>query len=346
MTAMLNKFLLSISFIFFFAITANAQKAINIRVETTADQLIVSYDLTGNSEAIYNINLKFLKDDGTYILPKSTNGDIGKVSAGMHKKIVWQVYKDVKALKGNIEPVLDVETFKAAPQKPVASPTPPQPKAYKPTIDIKTAPKQKKHLPIIGVKLSTGKSKAVETNNGNTFNKKRSWQAGLYSRFNLNKKIYLQPELLYHRQSYEELFNKVDFETTHKHYGRAQLLAGVKPIGFGLYFNAGFYYGHLLGGKTTTTINQENTTLTFDQLPEMNNEKLPYLNSDFGYLLGGALSLGRGNLALGVLYNKSFNNVVNINYQVPNDPSGPSISITSPILKNSSVHFFLQKSIN
>jgi len=343
---MFHKISFSIIFILLLTNVIMAQKAVNVKVETTADQLIVNYDLTGNSEAVYQVNLKFLKDDGTYLLPKTTYGDIGKVNAGTNKKIVWQVYKDVKELKGNLKPILDAETVKAAPKKQAATPVPPQPKTNKPTINIKPSYKEKKIKPVIGIKLATGKSKAIETNNGNTFNKKRSWQAGMYSRFNLNRKIYLQPEILYHRQSFEELFNKVDFETTHIHYSRAQLLAGIKPIGFGLYFNAGLYYGYLLGGKTITTIDEQSNTLTFDQLPELNMETTPYLNHDFGYILGGTLSLGKGNVALGVLYNKSFNNVVNINYRVPNDPSGPSISTVSPILKNSSVHFFLQKSIN
>lgn len=337
---MLNKFLLSISFIFFWGIMAFAQKAINVKVETTADQLLVHYDLTGNSEAVYQVDLKFLKEDGSYLTPKTTFGDIGKVNAGMHKKIVWQVYKDVKELKGNIEPVLNIETVKTAPKKQAATPSPPQPKTHIPTVDVQPNFKKKRYQPVIGIKLSTGKSKAVETNNGNTFNKKRSWQAGIYSRFNFGKKVYLQPELLYHRQSFEELFNKVDFEKTHIHYGRGQLLAGIKPIGFGLYFNAGLYYSYLLGGKTITTIDDEKNTVTFDQLPEMNNEKSPYENNDFGYILGGTLSLGKGNFALGVLYNKSFNNVVNQQYYMFDAFNNQRF------LKNSSVLFFLQKSIN
>lgn len=337
---MLNKFLLSIAFIFFFGMMAMAQKAVNITVETTTDQLIVHYHLTGNSEAVYEVDLKFLKEDGTHLTPKTTYGDIGKVNAGTNKKIVWQVYKDVTELKGNIEPVLEINTVKAAPKKPLATPSPPQPKTYKPTVDIKPDFKEKKYKPVTGVKLGMGKSRALETNNGNTFNKKRSWQAGIYSRFNFGKKVYLQPEILYHRQSYEELFNKVDFSTTHMHYGRGQLLAGVKPIGFGLYFNAGLYYGRLLGGKTSTTIDETTNTVTFDQVPEMNNEKLPYLNNDFGYILGGTLSLGRGNLALGVLYNRSFNNSINQKY-IMND-----MSESNSFQKNSSIHFFMQKSIN
>jgi len=337
---MLNKFLLFVTFYFFLLNTIVAQEAVNINVETTADQLIVHYNLTGNSDAVYNVDLKFLKEDGTYIIPKTTFGDIGKVSAGMNRKIVWQVYEDISALKGNIEPVLDIKEMKVAPQKPLTTPAPPQPKAYKPTVDVKQDFKEKKFKPIIGVKLATGRSRATETNNGNVFNKKRSWQAGIYSRFNLHRKIYLQPEILYHRQSFEELYNKVDFETTHMHYGRAQLLAGIKPIGFGLYFNAGMYYGYLLGGKTATTIDEQTTTLSFDQLPEMNNKKLPYLNNDFGYILGGTLSLAKGNLALGVLYNKSFDNAVNEDYWMYDAFQDRRF------LKNSSVHFFLQKSIN
>jgi len=321
-----------------------AQKAANVKVSTTDEQLIINYDLTGNSKAVYQIELQFKQEDGSYIIPKTLRGDIGKVTAGPAKTIVWEVYKDVVGIQGKIEPEFTVTEIKKADLKPKATPVPPKPDANnsndpdrRPIIDINiNKVKYNKKALRFGVKLATGKSKVI--GNVPDFNKKRSWQGGLYFRWNIERKIYLQPELLFHKQSFNQLITEDNQINNNLHYARGQVLGGFKPIGLGLYFNAGLYYAHLLGGNEKVELDGAETETFFADLPIQNNERLPYLKNDAGYLLGGTWSFNKGAFAIGVIHSRGFNNIVNDQYWV-NEPEKQNT------LRNSSTHFFIQKSI-
>lgn len=91
--------LLSVNFIY-------GQSITNVRFEQDGKKINVFYDLTGVS---YRQEVKislFISSDGgaTFKGPlKSVTGDIGdKIEAGINKKIVWDVYKDVADVSGNI----------------------------------------------------------------------------------------------------------------------------------------------------------------------------------------------------------------------------------------------------
>ena len=187
-----------------------------------------------------------------------------------------------------------------------------------------------------GAKLSTGRSHVKAANE--TFTKKYSWQGGLYFRWNIERKIYLQPELLFHRQSFNEVISSNNQITNNLHYARGQVLTGFKPIGFGLYFNAGIYYAYLLGGNQQVEIDRNTTETFLNDLPVQNNESAPFVKNDAGYLLGGTLSINKGAFAIGVLHSRGFNSIVNNNYWL-NEPEKQNT------LRNSSTHFFIQKSI-
>lgn len=334
------------SFLIVFLIVSStfmfAQKAANVKVSTTDEQLIINYDLTGNSKAVYQVELQFKQADGSYIKPQTLRGDVGKVTAGSAKTIVWEVYKDVTGIQGKIEPEFTVTEIKKADLKPKDTPVPPSTNNsndpdQRPIIDINiNKVKYNKKALRFGFKLATGKSRV----NGNVqnFNKKRSWQGGLYFRWNIERKIYIQPELLFHRQSFNQLITENNQINHNLHYARAQVLGGIKPIGFGLYFNAGLYYGHLLGGNEKVELGDQVTETFFADLPVQNNESLPYLKNDAGYLIGGTLSINKGAFAIGVLHSRGFNNIVNSQYWV-NEPEKQNA------LRNSSTHFFIQKSI-
>jgi len=314
-----------------------AQKAANVKVSTTDELMIIEYDLTGNSKGLYVVELQFKQADGSIVKPQTLRGDIGKVTAGPAKTIVWEVYKDVKSIQGNIEPEFTVSEVKKADLKPQATPKPPTPDPNRPTIDVKiNKVKYSEKALRFGAKLSTGKSK-VKTESQN-FIKKRSWQGGLFFRWNIERKFYLQPELLFHRQSFIEVVNENSRVTNNLHYVRGQALAGFKPIGFGLYFNAGVYYAHLLGGNEQVKLGEVTTETFLNDLPVQNNERSPYVKNDAGYVLGGTLSVNKGAFAIGVLHSRGFNNIVNSNYWV-NEPDKQNT------LRNSSTHFFIQKSI-
>ncbi len=314
-----------------------AQKAANVKVSTTDEQLMVEYDLTGNSKAVYLVKLQFKQEDGSYITPKTLRGDIGKVTAGPAKTIVWEVYKDIKGIQGAIEPEFTVTEIKKADLKPQATPKPPAPNPNRPTVDVNiNKVKYSENALRFGVKLATGRSHVKGTNL--TFTKKRSWQGGLYFRWNIERKIYLQPELLFHRQSFNEVISANNQVSNNLHYLRAQALTGLKPIGLGLYFNAGLYYGHLIGGNQQVEVDGNITETFLSDLPVQNNESSPFVQNDWGYLIGGTLSINKGAFAIGVLHSRGFNSIVNNNYWL-NEPEKQNT------LRNSSTHFFIQKSI-
>ena len=326
---------------------AMAQNVSNVRVSTTDEDLIVTYDMDGKPSTVYMLNLTFSQADGKIITPKTLKGEVGEVLPGKDKVIVWKVYEDVNGLDGKIEPIFDVkQKVIKAPQadKPTVqdTPTPPAPRDKQTVNDVidRQINNGKSNDDRFGIKASFGNSSVVATNRTADFSKEFSWELGLFYRYNINRKIYIQPEALYHSQKYtEDLSNTIT--NTYKHDQlRGQLLAGIKPIGLGLYFNAGLYYAYQLGGKLSTEDTGNSSEMTFADFPEQNGEVDPFNRADLGYILGGTLSFNKGSFALGVLFSRSFDNVLNNNYYI-----GESNYETLD-LKNRSVHFFIQKRIS
>ncbi len=339
-------FLLSILSILFLQLSY-AQNISNVRVSTTDEDLIVTYDMDGKPNTVYNLNLSFTQADGKKIDPKTLKGEFGEVLPGKDKVIIWKVYEDVNGLDGKIEPVFDVKEKVIAKPKvddPTVqdTPTPPAPRDDQPIVDVinKQFNKGKSNKERFGIKASFGNSDVVASNRAGDFSKEFSWELGLFYRYNINNKIYLQPEALYHSQKYTEDLSSVSNNTYKHDQLRGQLLAGIKPIGFGLYFNAGLYYSYQLGGMRTSEDASNSSEMAFADFPEMNGEADPFNKTDLGYILGGTLSFNKGGFAMGVLFSRSFDNAFNNKYYV-GDSNYETLD-----LKNKSVHFFIQKRIS
>ena len=187
-----------------------------------------------------------------------------------------------------------------------------------------------------GVKISLGKSRAVVNRAAGEFSNEFSWEGGVYFRYNINRKLYIQPEVIYHQQKYSRTTDLSNFTYTHNQ-ARGQLLGGVKPLGLGIYFNAGLYYAHQIVGKLETRGDGNTTEETFSDFPEQNGETDPFDTTDFGYILGGTISCNGGGFAMSVLFSRSFDSVLNDEYHV-GDAAFEDLS-----LRHRSVHFVIQK---
>lgn len=187
-----------------------------------------------------------------------------------------------------------------------------------------------------GIKVGLGNSRAVVNREAGNFTKEFSWEGGVYFRYNINRKLYIQPEAIYHHQKYSRTTNLREFTYTH-HQVRGQLLGGIKPIGLGLYFNGGVYYSYQIGGKVETNTNGNTTESIFSDFPERNGEVAPFNKTDLGYILGGTFSFGSGGLALSVLFSQSFDSVLNDAYHI-GDADFENLN-----LRHKSIHFAIQK---
>lgn len=323
-----------------------AQNVTNVRVTTTDEDLIVTYDMDGKPNTVYNLNLSFTQADGKKIDPKTLKGEVGEVLPGKDKVIIWKVYEDVNGLDGKIEPVFDVKE-KVVKKPQVAqptiqdTPTPPAPRDDQTVSGVidRTINNGKSNDDRFGIKASFGNTSVVASNRTADWSKEFGWELGLFYRYNINRKLYLQPEVLYHSQKYSEDMNNT-ITNTYKHDQlRGQLLAGIKPIGLGLYFNAGLYYSYQIGGKLTSENAGNSSEMIFTDFPERNGEVDPFGQTDLGYILGGTMSFNKGSFAMGVLFSRSFDNTLNNNYYTGEE------AYETLDLKNRSVHFFIQKRI-
>ena len=113
------------------------------------------------------------------------------------------------------------------------------------------------------------------------------------------------------------------------------MIGGIKPIGLGLYFNAGLYYAYQLNGNQEFSEDGNTIETQFSDFPEQNGETDPFNNTDFGYILGGTLSFNRGGFALSLLFSQSFNSVVNAAY-FENDLRNDGLS-----LRHQTFHFVI-----
>ena len=179
-----------------FSFSVFAQNATNIKMSTTDDQIIVTYDLEGKQNTLYDVSLQFSRENGTFIKPKTVRGDIGKVSSGEGKAIIWEVYKDMDELSGSIEPVLAVEAPKKAidtssPSKP--TPTPPKP----PVVDVDKDKAKKKRQKDIRKGFKVGFGNTGADANLTDYRKQSSFELGAYLRWQIRNRLYIQPCLLY-----------------------------------------------------------------------------------------------------------------------------------------------------
>lgn len=340
------KKLVTLSLLVLCTFFAHAQEASNVRVSTTDKDLIVTYDLLGKPNTIYDLKLTFKDEKGGIIIPKTIKGDHGEVTPGKDKVVIWKVYEDINGLEGKIEPLFDIK--EKVIKKPQAdqptvqdTPTPKKPKDPVKVDDVIDKVINRGHVKKdrFGVKASFGNSGVISNNRSNAWTRDFSWEAGLFYRYNINRKLFIQPELLYHKKKYSEDLN----ETIDKKYNhdviKGQVIGGVKPIGLGLYFNAGLYYAYQVGGHVETIENGSATQVRFNEAETLNGESDPFNKTDFGYILGGTLSFNKGSLALGVLFSQSFDNVLN------NDYYSGSADYENLSLQNRTVHFVIQKRI-
>lgn len=316
-------------------LVANGQEISNINLETTKDQLIVTYDLEGMADKVYDVNVKFKKADSSFIIPNTIHGDIGKVAVGTSKKIVWDVYKDVDGLSGSIEPVFDIKEMVSPRQQ---APVHDQPSPQKPMVDIfndviKRKPRAKS---LFGYKILLGSSRMVVENDKEFFDNEFSWGAGLFHRWNINRRMSLQTELGYHNHRYEETLSGDENSEHSLDYVRGQLVAGIAPF-FGLTFNAGVYASSLLGGREHQELDTGKETIRLTEIDSENGEDCPYNYLDSGFLIGGSINLGGGKSAIGVHYTRSFNDVLNSAFHEGDERRGGNQFI------NRGIHFYIQR---
>ncbi|MBK8556273.1 MAG: hypothetical protein IPL65_11125 [Lewinellaceae bacterium] len=89
------------------SILARAQAPISnvtIRTSEEQDKVTISYDLARNPRiAFYNIKVKITLD-GTVLDARGLSGDVGsQVAAGLGKKIIWDVHRDLSELAGELK---------------------------------------------------------------------------------------------------------------------------------------------------------------------------------------------------------------------------------------------------
>ena len=185
-----------------------------------------------------------------------------------------------------------------------------------------------------GIRLGIGKSRVLTEQRDFFFDEERSYLVGPYLRWNVSKRFYLQPEILFQEQHYGELLGP-EAKIIHNHnVGRGQLLAGVAPIP-GIYFNFGMYYQKTLSGfdyRDLTIIQDGNGSISPNS-----DDVFPFDDTELGFLAGFSLSLGQGSFVLGWLYSRGADNFVNGDYLLGSE------TVSRQSLINRSTHFFIQK---
>ncbi len=324
----------------FFVSLGMAQEVSNVRVSTTDKEVLVTYDLLGEKGAAYDVQLDFKMDSGKSLNARTLKGDVGEVLPGKDKVAIWKVYDDVNGLQGGLEPVFVVKPLKAPVVKtdpsPEPTPTPPNNDDGKIIDILEEAINGEDQKTRTGIKVGLGNGRAIVDRDAGSFSQEFSWEGGVYHRYNINRKLYIQPEIIYHSQRYSRSTLVSSERFTHNQL-RGQLIGGVKPIGLGLYFNAGLYYAYQFGGKSETRENGNTVEQAFSDFPESNGEAEPFDTTDFGYILGGTLSFNRGGFALSLLVSRSFDSVLNEAYHV-GDADFENLN-----LRHRSFHFVIQK---
>ncbi len=320
------------------SLNITAQEISNIQLKATEDLMIIKFDLSGDEKDIYEVTLELFNGENKPIKASSFNGDIGKVVPGKEKTIVWNVYKDVDELEGEIVPRLQAHLV--PPEKPQTKVAPkPRPAAPTKTIDIVDGkPKKNKKKLRVGMKLGIGPSNVIADDRSNFYKNRFSIEAGLYLRYYLTKKLHLQPEIVYKPQNYQELLNDTD-KLIHKHdYVRGQMVLGLAPLGGGLHFNIGGYYGYLVHGSRFKDVEVVSNQYNIDDINTNNQDRFPFSDTDAGLLIGGSWSIFRGAFVIGVQHSRGLTNFVTDDYQLLNE------NIIGQSLRNKSTQFYFQKS--
>jgi len=114
----------TVSFLFILSVCFTgalaAQRAVNIRLDQTDDgRVLVTYDLE-DGDASVNVKLSGSDDGGKTSSLKtfSVSGDIGKVSPGKDKKIIWNASRDYPDGIDDLDIVLDIVVEKIKPDGP------------------------------------------------------------------------------------------------------------------------------------------------------------------------------------------------------------------------------------
>ena len=96
--------LLTLAVILLLPWTAYADSVENVRFTVTEDdKFVITYDLNGSGDCA--VTLSVSQDGGQEfgIKPRSVSGDVGdRVPAGKGKRVVWDVFKDLQRLQGDI----------------------------------------------------------------------------------------------------------------------------------------------------------------------------------------------------------------------------------------------------
>ncbi|MCE5249059.1 hypothetical protein LLG96_02440 [bacterium] len=67
------------------------------------DEVVVTYDLRADGPCTIRLEVLREDDKNFLIVPRTVSGDIGpNIEPGRGKRIVWQVYKDIKRLQGDV----------------------------------------------------------------------------------------------------------------------------------------------------------------------------------------------------------------------------------------------------
>lgn len=77
--------------------TGNSENVEHVSYTVSDGKILVSYDLMGDSEQLYNVSLILRKtgDKNFNYIPKTVSGDIGEGHfAGINKRITWEIKND------------------------------------------------------------------------------------------------------------------------------------------------------------------------------------------------------------------------------------------------------------
>ncbi len=337
---------------FFFLILSlqmHAQQFENVALSTTDDKIIVSYDLLGNKNKTYDVKLRFRLDGDKLIHPNKRNlkGDIGKIKPGKGKAIIWDLYKDVDELSGSVEPELDAVLIDEDNQETADAPTPLAPPPNSNQQWQSPKPEDKRFR--VGIKVSTGRAGVLDLKDPLTETEiERKWspQIGAYFRWNFQRRLYLQPEVLYHYDQHNtRIINDAgtdSFFNDRNHELRSQLVLGVAPIGLGLYFNTGFYHSFLIGGQRNQLENEEVIETAIYESISADEMTQGMSRNDYGWLIGGSLNFNKGGFVLGYLYAAGLRDMYyNYAYPIP-----VPVTIEQDFTNNSKSrahHFYIQK---
>ena len=95
--------------LFSFCATAFSQSISNVDYEVKDENIVITYDLNGEPNTKYQIEVNFVNIDGTRVIPKTMDGDVGVVTGGKDKQIHWSVTFDTDGLDGKYKVVLTIK---------------------------------------------------------------------------------------------------------------------------------------------------------------------------------------------------------------------------------------------